>query len=544
MKSRDAILSPDACRRRIAAEQAAGRSVVLCHGCFDLVHPGHVRHLQEARATGDRLVVSVSGDRVVRGKGTDRPLIPQELRAENLAALDCVDWVVISPEATAVEILERLRPDIYVKGREYAANRDPRFAVEQQLVESYGGRVVFTSGDVVFSSTALIDAATAAADPVTRGVRAILERPGCGPDELEAAVEAIRGRRLVIVGETIIDTYIACDRPEIAGEAPVMSLRPIGRRGFDGGAAVVARHAAALGARPILVTPLPRDPVAEALRLRLELEGIDVRAIPVSGRVPEKQRFLVGQQKVMKLDPERGIVVDEAARRAAVAESLAAAEDADAAIVCDFGSGLFTAPMMEALTRGLADRAGVLAGDVSGRRSHLRAMRRMDLLTPSEVEIRDAQHDWNDGIPAVVDRLLQATESRAAIVTMAGEGCLLLETGETAEPAESAESAAAGPDGHFRPRLVATHIPALAAQVLDPLGCGDALLATATLSLATGATPTAAMTIGSIAAATHAGRLGNPTVDASDLRRGIGRLAGARMRLADPGEPLMETRAG
>ncbi len=518
--------------------------MVLCHGCFDLVHPGHVRHLQEARATGDRLVVSVSGDRVVRGKGTDRPLIPQELRAENLAALDCVDWVVISPEATAVEILERLRPDIYVKGREYAANRDPRFAVEQQLVESYGGRVVFTSGDVVFSSTALIDAATAAADPVTRGVRAILERPGCGPDELEAAVEAIRGRRLVIVGETIIDTYIACDRPEIAGEAPVMSLRPIGRRGFDGGAAVVARHAAALGARPILVTPLPRDPVAEALRLRLDLEGIDVRAIPVSGRVPEKQRFLVGQQKVMKLDPERGIVVDEAARRAAVAESLAAAEDADAAIVCDFGSGLFTAPMMEALTRGLADRAGVLAGDVSGRRSHLRAMRRMDLLTPSEVEIRDAQHDWNDGIPAVVDRLLQATESRAAIVTMAGEGCLLLETGETAEPAESAESAAAGPDGHFRPRLVATHIPALAAQVLDPLGCGDALLATATLSLATGATPTAAMTIGSIAAATHAGRLGNPTVDASDLRRGIGRLAGARMRLADPGEPLMETRAG
>jgi rfaE bifunctional protein nucleotidyltransferase chain/domain len=544
VKSREAILDPEACRRRIAAEQAAGRSVVLCHGCFDLVHPGHVRHLQEARATGDRLVVSISGDRVVRGKGADRPLIPQELRAENLAALDCVDWVVISPEATAVEILDRLRPDIYVKGREYAENRDPRFAAEQHLVESYGGRVVFTSGDVVFSSTALIDAATAAADPVTRGVRAILERPGCGPEQLETAVDAIRGRRLVVTGETIIDTYIACDRPEIAGEAPVMSLRPIGRREFDGGAAVIARHAAALGARPVLVTPLPRDPVAEALRLRLELEGVEVRPIDVSGRVPEKQRFLVGHQKVMKLDPERGIVVDEAARRAAVAASLAAAEDADAAIVCDFGAGFFTAPMMETLTRGLADRVGVVAGDVSGRRSHLQAMRRMDLLTPSEVEIRDARHDWNDGIPAVVDRLLQATESRAAIVTLAGEGCLLFEAETGAGDPGAADPGRSALDGHFRPRLAATHIPALAAQVVDPLGCGDALLATATLTLATGATATAAMAIGSIAAATHAGRLGNPTVDASDLRRGIVRLAGARMRLADPGAPLMETRAG
>jgi rfaE bifunctional protein nucleotidyltransferase chain/domain len=537
VKTRDAILGPDECHDRIRAEQAAGRTVVLCHGCFDLVHPGHVRHLQQARATGDRLVVSVSGDRVVQGKGTHRPLIPQELRAENLAALDCVDWVVISPEATAVDMLERLRPDVYVKGREYAENRDPRFAAEQRLVESYGGRVVFTSGDVVFSSTALIDAVTASVDPVTESVRAVLQRPRTTPEDLEAAVASMRGRRLVVVGETILDTYVACDRPDVAGEAPVLSLRPIGRRRFDGGAAVIARHAAAMGARPVLVTPLPQGPEAEALRLRLEIEGIEVRAIPVSGCITDKQRFLVGQQKVMKLDPERGIVVDEAARRAVIGEAFAAAEGADAAIVCDFGAGLFTAPMIETLTAGLADRATVTAGDVSGRRSHLTAMRRLDLIAPSEVEVRDALHDWHDGIPAVTDRLLKATDSRSAIVTLAGEGCLLFEA--DLGPDEDAVDA-----GHFRPRLAATHVPALAAQAVDPLGCGDALLATATLALAAGASASAATVLGSIAAATHAGRLGNPAVDASDLRRGIARLAGARMRLATPGEAITEVRAG
>ncbi len=537
MNRRDAILASAECRDRIAAEQAAGRTVVLCHGCFDLVHPGHVRHLQEARATGDRLVVSVSGDAVVGGKGTGRPLIPEELRAENLAALDCVDWVVISPEPTAAEVLERLRPDVYVKGREYAGNRDPRFAAEQRLVEGYGGRVVFTSGDVVFSSTALIDAVTASVDPVTDAVRGLLEQSRTGPEDLEAAVVGMRGRRVVVIGETIVDTYVACDRPDVAGEAPVLSLRPIERRRFDGGAAVVARHAAALGARPVLVTPMPGGHDAEALRLRLEIEGIDVRPVPVSGRLPEKQRFLVGGQKVMKLDPERGLVVDEGARRRAVEIALEAADGADAAITCDFGAGLFTAPMIETLTRGLAERAVVTAGDVSGRRSHLTAMRRLDLLAPSEVEVRDALHDWQDGLSAVADRLLEQTRSRTAIVTLGGDGCLLFETPATAAAVPAVE------DGHFAPRLRATHVPALAARPVDPLGCGDALLAAATLARAAGAVPAAAAILGAVAAGTHAGRLGNPAIDAADLRRGIARLAGARVRLADPGDPATDPAA-
>ena len=76
--------------RRVRAAQAAGRTVVLCHGCFDIVHPGHIRHLQHAARQGDRLLVTITGDEVM-GKGAGRPLIPQELRAESLAALDCVD---------------------------------------------------------------------------------------------------------------------------------------------------------------------------------------------------------------------------------------------------------------------------------------------------------------------------------------------------------------------------------------------------------------------------------------------------------------------
>src|SRR4051812_21772475 len=110
--------------RRAARE--SGKTVVHCHGCFDIVHPGHIHHLQHARSLGDMLIVSVSADRHVN-KGVDRPLIPDDLRAASLAALECVDLVYLNADATAVDLLEQLQPDVYVKGREYENNNDPRF---------------------------------------------------------------------------------------------------------------------------------------------------------------------------------------------------------------------------------------------------------------------------------------------------------------------------------------------------------------------------------------------------------------------------------
>ena len=96
-----------------AQARATGRTVVHCHGCFDIVHPGHIQHLQYARSLGDALIVSVSADTHV-AKGVDRPLIPDDLRAASLAALECVDWVYVNPDPTAAELLEQLRPDVLV----------------------------------------------------------------------------------------------------------------------------------------------------------------------------------------------------------------------------------------------------------------------------------------------------------------------------------------------------------------------------------------------------------------------------------------------
>ncbi len=528
------VLTRERLRALRAEARASGRRVVQCHGCFDIVHPGHIRHLRHAKAQGDILLVSITGDSLI-SKGTGRPLIPQELRAENLAALDFVDWVYIEPRPTAADLLAEVEPDVYVKGREYETNSDPRFRAERDIVERAGGRVVFSSGEVVFSSTALIAAMEQSADPFHKRLSALTREPDLAPRELNDVVASFAGRRVLVVGETILDTYVMCDRPEVAGESPIMTLRPLERRQYDGGAAVIARHLASMGARPVLVTALPRDDEAAAIRRRLLAQGIEVRSIDVGSAVPEKQRFLVGAQKVMKLDLVEPAVLDAAQQQAVIGAALDAATDAGchAAVIADFGLGVMTPAMLSALCKGLRARVGVLTGDVSGRRSSLRAMRGLDLVCPSEAELRDSLRLYGEGLSLVAWKLLEETGTRRAIVTMGADGLIAFD--------RLPEDAAHASTGAWQTRLSAEHVPALCPLALDPLGCGDSLLAAATLTLSAGGSMLQAAFLGACAAGAQVQRLGNIPISSTDLRQMVARVHGAHM-VYQPSE-VLETRA-
>ena len=127
----------------------AGQRIVFANGCFDLLHVGHVRYLEGARQQGDVLVVGVNSDRSVRQlKGEGRPLLPEEARAELLAAMEPVDYVVIFDDLTAGNILRDLRPDVHCKGTDYTEATVP----EREVVKSWGGRVVI-AGDAKDHST-------------------------------------------------------------------------------------------------------------------------------------------------------------------------------------------------------------------------------------------------------------------------------------------------------------------------------------------------------------------------------------------------------
>jgi rfaE bifunctional protein nucleotidyltransferase chain/domain len=133
-----------------------GKKVVLCHGCFDLMHPGHIKYFQAAKKMGDCLVVTVTPD-VYVDKGPGRPVFSQQLRAESIAALECVDYVAVNKWPTAEETLRLLRPDYYVKGQEFANYEDNTGKLQRELtvLKEIGAEMRFTN-EVVFSSSELI----------------------------------------------------------------------------------------------------------------------------------------------------------------------------------------------------------------------------------------------------------------------------------------------------------------------------------------------------------------------------------------------------
>jgi rfaE bifunctional protein kinase chain/domain/rfaE bifunctional protein nucleotidyltransferase chain/domain len=480
--------------------RSAGRTVVHCHGCFDIVHPGHIHHLQFARSLGDVLVVSVSADTHVN-KGVNRPLIPDGLRASSVAALECVEWVYVNPDPTAVGLLERLRPDVYVKGREYERSNDPRFHAERDAVTRSGGRVVFSGADVVYSSTVLIGA-LGDADPFRdEKLARFRERHALSNANLRGLVRQFEGRRVLVVGDYVLDRYHFCDATGVAGEGPMLSLRSLREQDYDGGAGVVALHLAKLGARPVLLGALADDEESRQAEMRLAAAGVDVRCERERKDLVTKHRFLVDQTKLFKVDQGAPTPPDSQQSERLASRILEAADDASAVIFADFGYGVITAGLLDRVLPELRSRLPVLAADVSGKQGNLLRFKDVDLLCPSEREAREAQHDFDSGLGAVVWNLLNATGARQAIVTLGKQGLITFDRNDRAA----------------HERLRSEYIPALSNRVVDPLGCGDALLATASLALAAGGSLQAAAFLGAVAAAVATQQIGNPPVGADQI---------------------------
>ena len=505
---------------RARAEQGRGRVVVMCHGCFDIVHPGHLRHLTWARQQGDVLIVSISADSVI-DKGVGRPLVPEALRAENLAALECVDMVVVTPTPTAVETIHAIRPDRYVKGAEYRDLHDPRISAERDAVRAGGGHVLFSAGDVVYSSTQLIGAHAGEWRMQRERIRGYAQRHHLRADSMRKLMRMSANLRCLVVGDSILDEYIHCDPTHVAGESPMLNATLVGRERFMGGGAIIAQHLRALGAGVALATPVGRGEGAEALRDTCAQS--DIRLIPLEheGALPIKQRFLAKGVKVLKLDDPPPPAFPAHATDDFVRAVDAAAPARDLVVLVDFGYGALAQDTLPRVLNTLRPRARTLLGDVSGPRANLLALRQCDLVLPNEDELRVALRNPTDGVATLAGALASKTASRAVMVKLGEDGLVAFDA--TRRDPQN--------------RLLNDFLPAFSDRAADTLGCGDALLSAAGLALAGGGSLFDAAFVGSIAAAIEAETRGNRPILLEPL---LTRMDAAFEALGPLSEPTRE----
>jgi rfaE bifunctional protein kinase chain/domain len=494
---RHKIKSPQELRDLVGPRPRA-RRVIMCHGVFDVVHPGHVRHLLYAKSKADVLIASITADQHI-SKGAHRPHVPQDLRAINLAAFEAVDYVVIDRNAKPLENIRLIEPDYFAKGFEYTASGMPaKTAEEAEVVHAYGGEIIFTPGDVVYSSTSLIELAP----PAIRleKLQILMGQYGITFDGLRRALDAMEGRRVHVVGDTIVDSYTHCAMVGGQTKTPTMSVLFERRVDYVGGAAVVAKHMAAAGGRVTLSTVLGEDAYKDFVIGDLKQAGIEVRAIVDRSRpTVHKNAIVVGGYRLLKVDTLDNRSISDQILTDMI--ETVRTVPADAVVLSDFRHGIFNRRTIPALVQALPEGCFRVAdSQVASRWGNITEFQDFDLITPNEREARFALGDQDSGIRPLASNLHDAARCKLLILKL-GERGLLASCDRDHESFES----------FFV-------IDSFADRLIDAVGAGDALLAYATLAMLAAREPRMAAILGTMAAAVECECEGNVPVTADDVR--------------------------
>ena len=498
----------------IDTAKQAGKTVVQCHGCFDILHPGHLRHLTWAKEQGDLLVTSVSGDNVVN-KGFNRPFIPEQLRAENLAALEVVDYVVIDNGDWAGPILELLQPNVYVKGKEFEKVFTGRIGHERQLVEAYGGKMLFSSGDVVYSSTKIIEEHRDKLQPMLEQVQAFCQRHQITLARVEEILALIKSKNILVVGDTIVDKYIYCDRLGMSADSPVLVVRPRDSETFLGGAGIVAHHVRSLGAKVKFCTVVGNDSEAEYVKRELGSREIPAQVVVDPTRpTTVKTRYISDGKKMLNVNVFRDHNLDPVTAGRLLEHLEAAVADADAVMICDFSYGVITQPILEMLAAAGNKRGIPVIGDVqcSSQMGNVARLKNITVATPSEREARLALCDRESGIADLGVMLMSQMNNRGLFITMAERGLMIFDT-----RGKPWSEIAASQLHEIKGKLIIEYLPSVADFIADEMGAGDALGATAVTCLAAGASLMEAAYLGNCSAAAEIRKVGNIPITRADL---------------------------
>ena len=457
------------------------KKVIMCHGVFDVVHPGHLRHLLYAKSKADILIASVTADRHIT-KGQNRPHVPQDLRALSLAAFDFVDYVLVDHNATPIENLKKIKPNFFAKGYEYTAGGlPPKTQEEVDVLRSFGGEVIFTPGDIVYSSSRLIDLAP----PEIKLEKLLnyMDKQGLTFEALRGALGLFSKLRVHVVGDTIVDSYTHAAMIGGQTKTPTMSVLYERRDDYIGGAAVVAEHLRAAGAQVKFSTVLGDDAFKQFVLDGMARSGVECDAIIDSTRpTTNKNAIVTNGYRLLKIDTlDNRSISDDIVTR--LQHSIAEGQK-DAIVFSDFRHGIFNRRTIPQLIASIPQGVYKVAdSQVASRWGNITDFKGFDLITPNEREARFALGDQDSGVRPLASALYDAAACKTLMLKLGERGVLTYNDSNH----QSAESYNA--------------VDSFVDRVVDAVGAGDALLAYATLARCATGSDAIATILGSIAAA-------------------------------------------
>jgi len=470
--------------------KSEGKKIVHCHGVFDLLHVGHIKHFKEAKTFGDILVISITPDEFVN-KGPGRPAFSTSLRLESLSELESVDYVVANKWPTAEEIIKIIEPDIYCKGPDYKNHSEDitgKIADEENAINSVGGKIMYTD-DITFSSSSLLNKyGNMHSKEQELFIQNISDKYSF--EMIHKKVEDISKLKVLVIGETIIDQYVFCEALGKSGKEPVLVLRDLETQEYLGGSLAIARHLSSFCKTVSVLSFIGKDNEYKSFIENNIEENISLKLFNKSDSPTiVKRRFVdnIDRKKVLGVYSINDNLLKESEENQFIKSFDKLSKNHDLIIISDYGHGIITPKIAEHISNSdkfVSLNAQVNAANIGTH--NIRKYHDVNCLIINESELRHELRQRDGDVEEMATSLKNMVNAKYIAVTQGKNGAFLLNDNNS---------------------LV--NCPAFASEVVDKVGSGDALLALLSIFIYSGVSENLSLFIASLAAAQSVETVGN-----------------------------------
>lgn len=461
------------------------KNTVFVSGVFNVLHIGHIRLFAFAKTIGARLVVGVLDEHLCG----NRPKQSLDERITQLSTCSLVDEVTVI-ESSALETIRKIQPNVILKGAEFASfiNEELEFIAECPACELLFSPGVL--GDFPPSHTSHAKSTE------------YLKRHKITPENLNQIINKISKLKVTVIGDSIVDEYIECEPIGMSREDPTIVVRPINTQAYIGGAAIVAAHASALGASVTFISMCGDDKAGQFLRTELSQWKVGHHLFNHKYKPTTlKKRYRADGKTLLRVSDLDDSDMDNDHQPSFLKQVQESVTDSDLVVMSDFSYGVLTYEIVNKIKEVCARLEVPIIADAqsSSQLGDITKYSNCILLTPTEREARLAFKDRKLGLTALCNQIVESLNIENIFVTLGEKGIFI----------QSKNS---------EPDWKTDEIEALNQSAVDPAGCGDSLLISAGMALASGANIWEAGYIGSIAAAIQASRKGNIPITLREVK--------------------------
>jgi rfaE bifunctional protein kinase chain/domain/rfaE bifunctional protein nucleotidyltransferase chain/domain len=474
----------------ISELKSKGKKIVHCHGVFDLLHIGHIKHFEEAKTFGEVLIVSITPDEFVN-KGPGRPAFTTSLRLESIAALECVDYVFANKWPTAEKAIKIIQPDIYCKGPDYKDHSDDitgKIKDEEETVELVGGKILYTD-DITFSSSSLLNKyGDLHSQELELFVRGIANKYTF--ESIKLKLEELKKLKVLVIGETIIDQYVFCEALGKSGKEPVLVIRDLETQEYLGGALAIARHLSDFCSDVSVLSCLGEDHEYKSFIEENIEDNIHLNLLgKINSPTIVKRRFVdhIDRKKILGVYSINDNDLSKAEESEFIESFDKLFEEHDLIIISDYGHGIITpniANYISEKNKFISLNAQVNAANIGTH--NIRKYHDIDCLVVNATELQHEMRQREGDLEKLAIKLKNAINANYISVTRGRAGAFIL-------------------NGN-KPIVTC---PGFALEVVDKIGSGDALLALLSVSIYNKIDEDLSLLIASIAAAQSVESIGN-----------------------------------